>query len=150
MSPQSRVRTFRKKKKKNALEPIRSVSLGASGGGSAAAKCVTAKCRRRNLLAGAVFPVSCDIQQAMPVNNPESCHHGHRSVFVLGWGGGEEEGGGVGREGGGKEGRGGRLSFLVSSSVLMSLHDNRATGQHLVVFKQTSRTETERRGEQAG
>lgn len=70
---------------KDALEPIRSVFLGASGGRSTAAKCVTAKCCRRNLLADAVFPVSCDIQQAVPVNNPESCHHGHRSVFV--WGG---------------------------------------------------------------
>lgn len=60
---------------------------GASGGRSPAAKRVTAKCCRRNLLADAVFPVSCDIQQAEPVNNPESCHHGHRSVFVLGWGG---------------------------------------------------------------
>lgn len=54
-----------------------------------------------------------------PVNNPVSYHHGHRSVFVfgvvVGWGGW-------------------RVSFLVYSSVLMSLHDNRATVQHLVVL----------------
>lgn len=106
---------------------------GGSGVRSTAAKCVTAKCCRSNLLADAVFPVSCDIQQAAPVNNPESCHHGHRSVFVFGRGVAGKMGGGEEEDEGREEGEG-RLSFLVSSSVLMSLHDNRATGQHLVVL----------------
>lgn len=91
------------------------------GGRRAAAICVTAKCCCCNLFADDVFSVSCDIQPAAPVNNPVSCHHGHRSVFVfgvvVGWGWG-----------------GWRVSFLVYSSVLMSLHDNRATVQHLVVL----------------